>query len=427
MWREFHGWAVPADVAEAMEVVANRHRLGEFARNLEQVSSWLRGHLTLSVGFHVRNYVGGAWNNWIANNVGVRDYQRFWSEYTRFKSGATAADREMRDAIERLSTLGSLGQGQFADDIAMADPGQMLRSWNPLAGIRDPNRQWALVEANRRAGSTVEDLLRGALGAKTLIQSKHLSDEAALIAAQQQITRWHFDYRSLSTADRYAKNVAPFWVWYSRNMALQWQLLGANPRIAVSAERVFEAAGDGHPVNPFTPGWYFDQRWVQMGQNTWLTVDLPNTAMHRLMWAPGGAPSGELAAPVLGMVNPVIKAPLEQLSSKDFMRGYPIVDTDDRIKRVAEQLAPALFRVVKITQGDSEKRMSRLWSFLGVPISEVSPQDMTREARFGTRWRAERENPDLSPRDQRARELAEQQRLDDLITEGLRAGRVAAR
>lgn len=426
VWREHHGWAVPADMAEALDAVVNRPRLGEFARTLETLSSWLRGHLTLSVGFHVRNYVGGAWNNWIAHNVGVRDYQRFWSEYMRFKQSLAPADREMRQAVERLAALGALGQGQFADDIALAAPDAMTRSWgNPLAGLRDPNRQWAAVEANRRAGSTVEDLLRGALGAKVLLNSKHLGDEAALVAAAQQITRWHFDYRALSTMDRYAKNVAPFWIWYSRNMALQWQLMGANPGMAVTAERLFEAVGDGHPVNPFTPGWYFDQRWVQLGQNTWLTVDLPNTAMHRVMWSPAGAPSGEVAAPVLSMVNPIIKAPLEQLSSQDFMRGYPIVDAEDRLRRVAEQLFPSVFRVMNLAAGDREKRLSRAASFTGVPISVVSRQDMIREATFGERWRAPR--TPAPARTQAERDRASQQRIDDLIEQGMRMGRAAAR
>ena len=139
-----------------------------------------------------------------------------------------------------------------------------------------------------------------------------------------RISRFHFDYSDLSTFDETMKNFIPFWVWTSRNLPLQMTQQFMRPRYY----NMYADIQDRNPVaaDVMLPVWARTNGAIGLGGSRVLLADMP---MGRLQQTAEGFVS---PAKLAGQANPLVKLPLEVLSSKKLATGIPFTDKYDKAK-----------------------------------------------------------------------------------------------
>ena len=392
--RQLRAWnslMADSEVADALDTLSNARRFSEFGNWLEKVTGFWRGIATLSVGFHVRNFISGMVNNFNAG-VTLSETAEFLPEYLRYMRREAAGNQKVRDYIEWSVGEGVIGRGLYVTDVkAVTREG---RSANPLAGLSDPSRQWAPVAWSREVGGHVEDAMRALLGWHTINKlDAGASPLSRKVAAQQAITKWQFDYGDLSNFDRMAKNVVPFWTFLSRNMMLQYELLATRPQLTLTLERLFENIGDGHPENPFVPSYFETARRVQIGERTFLTLDLSfgSAASSSYLGTPRGFMAG--TPEIGGSMSPLLRSPIEVWTQRDLYRGREL-NRIELAERVVDGVFPLYERTKRLlpqpiaTPAQAERRLTSVGGWLGVPVAQVSDAQMRQVYRSGE-WRPE--------------------------------------
>lgn len=138
-------------------------------------------------------------------------------------------------------------------------------------------------------------------------------------------------------------------------------------------------AGDGAPYNPFVPAYFGRSGYVQMGERTWLTLELPFTAAARETALPGFL-GGEGPPNIYNSLNPFfLRIPHELMTQRDAYRGYELHGTA-LYSRQMENVLPVWLRVQRLWEagrdGGTEAMASRVLSLFGVPVRFLSEEDM---------------------------------------------------
>ena len=409
-YREYQDLLADADLRDAIKAERIIQNPSPFFKHLEDVTSVLRGLMLTTPGVHVRNAIGGMFNNLIAG-VKPQDYQQFVAAYRQQIAGRAPTNETEKYAREALST-GILGRGLFQQEIPIT---QQTKWWNPWAGAAGGNTIWTPVALSRKLGGTVEDSLRGALGWNTYKQAldNGSSHETAMRLSTAAIDRFHFNYADLSNFDRGVRNAVPFWTWISRNLGLQLEMLSRKPQWALTAERLYDNIGEGHPHNPFVPAYFANNRYTQIGQRTYFTPELPHTDAIKtslITWPPN----------VITNLNPAIRAPIEIITGRDTFRGYELAGTE-LWKRQTENAFPLTNRLLRVNparltsreQTDNKETITALFSLLGIPIRYTTNAEMLYTARtltVPTRQQTLRQQRQQNQRQQTQQNL--QQKID---------------
>ena len=409
-YREYQDLLADADLRNAIKAERIIQNPSPFFKHLEDVTSVLRGLMLTTPGVHVRNAIGGMFNNLIAG-VKPQDYQQFVAAYRQQIAGRAPTNETEKYAREALST-GILGRGLFQQEIPIT---QQTKWWNPWAGAAGGKTIWTPVALSRKLGGTVEDSLRGALGWNTYKQAldNGSSHETAMRLSTAAIDRFHFNYADLSNFDRGVRNAVPFWTWISRNLGLQLEMLSRKPQWALTAERLYDNIGEGHPHNPFVPAYFANNRYTQIGQRTYFTPELPHTDAIKtslITWPPN----------VITNLNPAIRAPIEIITGRDTFRGYELAGTE-LWKRQTENAFPLTNRLLRVNparltsreQTDNKETITALFSLLGIPIRYTTNAEMLYTARtltVPTRQQTLRQQRQQNQRQQTQQNL--QQKID---------------
>ena len=203
-------------------------------------------------------------------------------------------------------------------------------SYNPLdqSGIGDRTvDQFIPVQAGRELGAHVENSARTAqyLG---LIRSGWHPDEAANV-----VRKFQFDYGDLSQFEKQVmKRAFPFYTFTRKNLPLQLSLLRENPRLMKNQIRAMvDARGD----EDWTPSYLGGGLAIRIGQpqdgqQNYLTgLGLPiEEAVERLKMSPKFPffNAFDTAERYAGMLNPLVKFPLEQGLDRQFHTGRRLSD-----------------------------------------------------------------------------------------------------
>lgn len=290
---------------------------------VDRFHSYWKSQAMLRPGFHVRNYMGGVFNNWIAG-VDSKSYEVFRARWKVFRK-AEAAERgtgllavekkfgiedaqRMRDIVLHGVTTG----GQSTETKAIG--AVRASSKNPLSS------DFVLFGANRRGMEAVENELRGAMAWDRL--SKGLSVDAML----SDIARYHFDYDDLSHFERNTvRRIVPFYTWTRKNLPVQIEMFLENPKHVLRflhAKRNIEMVSEEEDIYPS----WFDRT---------LTVRMPVKAGENAVYAfpdlPFAAATDTLAGVVnpssfLSDVTPLLKTPLEYRNNRQFFGDLPLKD-----------------------------------------------------------------------------------------------------
>jgi hypothetical protein len=272
--------------------------LREFGSTARSVMNWWKGMATVArPTFHVRNLLGGVWNNKIAG-VTLEDYLWVRNKMIRFRSdvdriGETAArnalDPESREIIGAFFAQGA-GESSFArsswNRLDFGADRSMRQRLNPMSS------QGFLVEGGQWGMQSVEDYLRMACfrhhykrAAAGLVGDARLS---AAAAANSWTLAVHFDYKNLTALEKKVKSVVPFFVWTRRNLPLQMRALVERPDLFAKYNHLvhgFNDQGldgpyDAYPFGPNQPSLLTDTGMVMNADTPmWarfiLSPDLP--------------------------------------------------------------------------------------------------------------------------------------------------------
>ena len=401
--RETGDLIAPEHVAKALNTVAQSRNIPEFMATLRRITADWKGLAVFSPGFHVRNIMGGAWNNMI-DGVRRNHYEEFTKAYKATLKGEGGGDAEL---VRLFMEEGIIGIGVFRAEVPeIAERGtfrlhdaKRASSWNLIAGTTTGGRkQNPMVAANREVGGRVEDVLRGTIAMKHYKEAiaNGATQQAALDDAFDAVSMWHFNYNDLSSFEHNIRLGIPFWTWMSRNAALQFKLLAYKPQWALTAHRLYENIGEGYEVNPYIPAYFARNRYAQMGARTFLTAEIPPIAMAR-----EATPS---LTTLGGVANPLVRISYEVLHGRDTYRGTDLHGTE-LYWRQFENILPIVTRARRLAQAGLDRKgwtaLNQGLSFLGAPIRTLTDDDLLRaEAEIAAAKRA-REGVDETARDER--------------------------
>jgi hypothetical protein len=320
------GVVVPQEINDALERIMhldNPERWGQFWKAWDGYTDIFKAYATLSPRFHIRNALSATMMNY-ADGVATRDMLdgvKYWKQFKNNPNkwmDVIPADqrKDLADAI--LAVYGS-GGGRYSE---FQVGGRGTRNF--------------FVAASRDIGTSVEGAVRLGMALNT-IRGGGSVDEAVA-----RITRIHFDYSQVSTADSYVRRVIPFWTFMSRNIPLQMQQIWLKPRtyqIYASAVRNLR----GEPTGEVVPSYYEEQGIFKSPVGPgYIKPDLAWTGL------PSQITQATTAAGLLSQANPALRIPLEAVAGKKFFTGAPLRE-GETASYAAEALIPYLNTIKSLT------------------------------------------------------------------------------
>jgi hypothetical protein len=147
-------------------------------------------------------------------------------------------------------------------------------------------------------------------------------DDAGVLA---DVAKYHFDYADLSNFEsQVVKRLVPFYTWTRRNLPLQIEGFLTQPRkykAYAYAKQHIESMSPPDP-NGTPPGYFTEQLGIRLpfslnGSQAYVLPDLPFKDL---------AMPFDVSDKSLGMVTPLIKAPLEAYRKERYFNNVPFKD-----------------------------------------------------------------------------------------------------
>lgn len=321
-----HHLQMPEWLHEATTIEQRIRQLPMFGKFGRKFYNLFKGYAISTPGFHMRNAYTAMFNMYLEAGPEVFQSAKRWHEFYGLtqKFPATYMDiAEKRfgaeDAARLQAAWGAVagsGSGQTAGEFAS----EALRkgSWNPTS------ENFRFLRGNRKIGESIENHVRG-IHAYDVMKRGGTESQALDI-----INKWHFNYTDLTTFDNAMKKVMPFWVFWSRNVALQSQTW---MRSAVKLNRTWKNfernMGMGQSPDTLEPEFLRKNlamripNWVPgFGDNPlYFTPDLP-----AVKWPSQVDSMSSLSSDLLSNLGPWFKVPAEAYAGKSFYTGAKISD-----------------------------------------------------------------------------------------------------
>ena len=392
---------------------------------LREYNQFFKTYVTATPGFHIRNALGGT-IQMISGGVNpvnaARGIRLYGALYKLRRAGATvpqmieqavkkgiiantpAAKKALEDVILYSQATGFGQIGEISDLIPGIRPGIFGTTATgdiPIAGRfskRLPSSETAAkvsttlaypLYASRKFGAGIENTMRFAMMYDGVARGLSVQEAAANTA------KFLIDYSDVSSVDRIARQVFPFWMWMSRNTALQAELIWTNPKIYRIYDSARRALEDEEGTSEFVPNYLKDVGAFKLpfGQDTYFKSPFgligrgEESVVTNLIENP---------LKVLSRATPALKVPAELFKNEKFFTGAPIVSDGEGnallyafqqlnapgqlIGRLAS-FTPArrneIFQNItglKSAQTDPRgQEINSLWSLIGAPIFQLTP------------------------------------------------------
>lgn len=347
------------------------------------------GVTTIWPGFHVRNFATGAWMNWVTGAFSHSSYADAWElmqgrvpsglrDLPMFKAGPLAELDDLAAAQELAAQAFGhrvTGGGQVAEVVGKAQgvgatraavhpsqraaaqtmagipglapdtPWEAIKDlrhigegFNPLevAGVKGDIDRFVPAQTGRRIGKTTEDLNR--LAGWIELQKQGY----APAAAAERMRSAHVDYRQLTPTERNVfRRLIPFYSFTRRMLPEQLREIvqrpGGKVGTTIKASTANERSGEGFTPEYLKGGLAIPVWQGEDGRTTYLTqLDLPHEQFNMLHFGERGLTKTGLD--MLGMLNPILKGPMELATGRQFYSDRDLRDLDPRSGRILEQL-----------------------------------------------------------------------------------------
>jgi DNA uptake protein ComE-like DNA-binding protein len=383
---------MPARIARIMtegSKLQNPSEIKGLLRVFDYLTNVFKSQAIMTPGFITRNVVGAAMNNWLGG-VNIRSYKMFM-QADRLYKGAIKAGSTPDEALAAISKrmtpqaseayggwlrIAPLVAGGQASSFA-ADVGSDAAALGARRGARTP---YQIAKKGERTGIRNQTLTDNALSRRffylntsseyqvrgVMAFDEFMFKAGNMDSAIDRVYTYHFDYEDLSSLERNVlKRIIPFYVWGSRNLPLQIKGLFTKPKVALSylkAKNNIEALSEDEQIVPA----YFNRLlgirlpWLSdQGNARYFMPDLPFRDLGLLRspdkWTLNPVEmAGQLVdfREVAGMVNPVIKTPIEtNVANQKIFTGAPFKDGAVSIPAGLTWLTPALRLLGQIEDG----------------------------------------------------------------------------
>jgi hypothetical protein len=197
----------------------------------------------------------------------------------------------------------------FLSDFVRADE---LVPESKLGAFEKKFRDNKVTKAMReKAGQPVENLTRFALFIHGIEKTGSIKQASALV-------RKHlFNYNELTSADRVARVMVPFWNWMKNNIPLQIEKLAQNPRFYKQYLHLKEQSQEDTEGD--IPQWAREASFG-LGGNKMYNPSLPVNDLNGIF---GNSPVDPLRT-LLSSMNEIAKVPTEIVTNKSLFTGKPI-------------------------------------------------------------------------------------------------------
>ena len=416
---------------------------------LREYNQFLKTYVTATPGFHIRNALGGAIQmisggvNPVNATQGIKVYGAL---YKLRKAGATvpqmieevvkrglipstrAARKGLEDVLLYSQATGFGQIGEIADLIPGIRPGIFGTTATgdiPIAGRfsqRLPSSPAAAkisqgfafpLYASRKFGAGIENTMRFAMMFDGVARGLDVQEAAA------RTGKFLIDYSDVSSVDRIARQVFPFWMWMSRNTALQTELVWTNPKVYTIYDSARRAIEDEEGTSQYVPNYLKDFGVFKIPESGTVTIpgtkDLPFREDTDIGIGIGSdvylkSPFGlvgrgeesvltsliEKPLQVLSRVTPALRVPAELFKNEKFLTGAPVVADGEgnallyafyqlnapvsligRLAGFTEVRRNKIFQNItgaKSAQIDPRgQEVNALWSLIGIPAFQLLP------------------------------------------------------
>jgi hypothetical protein len=383
--------AVAEPLARVIQNVEKSFQTGAFIEAVELANRFFKTYATLSVGFHVRNWMGATFMNF-SEGVSIGTTREAYNLVGRFKDDPEGFIREMRiaaakgskkakrdlDAIEAAFGSGASGRLDFGEigksnatsplvknvmNSKTAD--LMLGNW---AVRKSQSIGTNLVEMPARVALALDSLDRGMTG----------------LQAISRIKRVHFDYSDLSKFDKKMKALIPFWIFMSRNLPLQMQQMVLKPKAYLMYNSVIRNAG---AENQDMLQWQKERNGFVLFNNSKLFGSKPqNIALipdlqHNSMTDDLQKMDPRNPLRFLSQMNPMVRVPAEFALDKKFYSDSPFYDQNKAEYALLQGIPPAAqaARLLGLGPYEDRSRLQSALNYAGVPLWGVDQEQMRRE------------------------------------------------
>ncbi len=240
-----------------------------------QIQRWWKTMTTITrPTFHIRNLLGGTWNNQIIG-VGMSDYALVRNNVATMRKalakGGTWEDalnsiknpqtREIFDAAFREGILSSSFSNAAFRGMTHADRSLAAKTFGLMNGF-DPEN-FVLARGGGVFMESIEDFMRMSAFVAWYDPKNPVTGK---VAAEMAIAA-HFDYKNLTKWETNVKHVIPFFVWQRRNIPLQLQTMVERPGLMQRYQ---------HFLNSFDDQ-FEDVEQDEMGFNQYMHADAIGT------------------------------------------------------------------------------------------------------------------------------------------------------
>lgn len=319
-------YQIPEWLAEATKTEWVKNQLPFIGDFMNKYMNLWKGYAIARPGFHVRNMYSGMFNIYLEAGAGAfksaRKFHQFVDLVEQFpdpevymeKAVAQFGARDAELLQQAWGTVAATGAGQTAGEFSQS--ALKKGSLNPFS------EQNVILKANRKFGEGVEVRLRGTHAYDVLARGGNL-DQAIDV-----VTKYHFNYTDITDFDRKMKLINAFWVFYSRNLALQSTTWVRNAgRLNRAYNNFARNVSYGEDEDTMVPDYFGEAGAIRLpfggsdaGNVPYLFPDLPAAGFpgqvdNMLDWRSGK---------ILADTAPWIKVPFQGIAGKEFFSGAPL-------------------------------------------------------------------------------------------------------
>lgn len=303
---------------------------GALLKAYRYMNRLFKTYAVLTPGFHARNFMSAAFMN-AADGVPFRTTTRgvrLWDEFTKAASKGGDDMADLNAGLEWLRRQDPEIQQAFDAVFGSGAGGRFTESGVVEGATPKRFANWLIenrvTRASQRGGARVEGSVRLGMALDTIEKGGSIQQAA------NRITRVHFDYSQTSRMDDTAKQIAPFWSFFSRNIPLQihqqWSRPGAYLRYEHLRDNFMDPTqfAEGEEI----PDYILAGRGIPLGMGpfNWFEPDLPHTRIAEDINA--FANVGQNPLGITSNMSPVITAPLEFAFGRDAFTGQTFEQDD---------------------------------------------------------------------------------------------------
>lgn len=281
---------------------------------------------TTSVGFHVRNAFGNAFQMYL--DVGAEALNPKWLQIAN-EVGKDSAEVLFK-SVDGVEYTGKMVNDLFKQ-VGLDDVTQLSTEFNKarkgnitidelINGVTKPktNPIEAIFNTSQKVGDNIEKL------SKRQQFSILLERGYSPLEAKQHVDKFLFDYSDLTDFETdFMKRIIPFYTFAKKNMELQIDTLLHNPTPVKNARRILD---NQRKVNVSKE----EEQLIKDNDKDKIITDFggkKRTISTNLPWIQDVNP--------LGSLNPIIKTPLEMATNKNFTFGNEIENYEGQVKEAS--------------------------------------------------------------------------------------------